>query len=79
MVAADDSNGNLLPPFGKLVVEPDRLEERVNIRVFRIGQAKRGCRMEACLSAHDRTINPGLEPEVIVTIDTEDKRPLFCH
>ncbi len=79
MVAADDGDGNFFTPFGKLVIEFDRLEDRVNIRVFRVDQAEGGCRMEACLSTYDGAINPGLEPEIIIAIDTEDERPLFYH
>ncbi len=80
MVAADDGDGDLFPPFpGKFVVEFDRLEDRVDVGVLGIDQGERGRRMEACLPAHDGAIDPGFKPEIVIAIDTEDERPLFCH
>lgn len=35
--------------------------------------------MEACLSPNNRAFNPGFKPKIIIAIDTEDERPLFCH
>ena len=79
MVAADDGDGDLFPFPGKFVVKFDRLEDCIDVGVLGIGQGERGRRMEACLSAHDGTIDPGFKPEIVIAIDTEDERSLFCH
>ena len=79
MVAAYDGDGDFFSPLDEFVVEFDRLEDGVDVGVLGIGQGERRRCMEARLSAHDGTIDLGFKPEIVITIDTEDKRPLFCH
>jgi len=63
----------------QFIVDLNGLEDRVQIRIFRIGKAKAvGCG-KTRLPANDRALYLCLEPYIIVTIDTQDKRPSLLH
>ena len=79
MVAAYDGDGDLFAAGDEVVVYLDRLKDCVDVGVFGVGETEGDRRMEACLSAHDGTIDPGFEHEIVIAIDTEDERSLFCH
>src|SRR5207245_4747044 len=71
--AADRRDARVRPLFDEAVVDGERAEERVDVRVLRIREAQFRRGGQVALPADDRAANPGLNPDVVVPVDAEDQ------
>ena len=56
-----------------------RRKDRIDIGVFRVGKGKAVCSFQAFLSSDNRAFDLCLPADIIVSINTQNKCPAFCH
>ena len=79
MVTGNECNLDVLTCSFKFVVGFHRLENRIHIGIFRIGEAKGHCSIETFFATDYRTDYPCLVADIIVAVHGEDQCSPLCH
>jgi len=79
VVAGDEGDLHTLPSGSKFIIDLDRLEYGIDIRILGIGECEGICGVQACCPAEDGALDSPFIPDIVIAIDTKNQCPPRLH